>query len=77
MKSPLSLSAIARFARGRKALSHKGRGDATVAKALGKHDPAATESHALPSMAKTLKFLYLICRKKGTGDRDMTARARA
>jgi hypothetical protein len=28
---------------------------------------AAIESHANPSMAKPLKFLYLICRKTGRG----------
>jgi hypothetical protein len=38
---------------------------------------AAIESHALASMAKPLKFLYVICRKPGQGERDMTARKRA
>jgi hypothetical protein len=33
---------------------------------LAPQEPA-TESHALPSMAKGLKFLYLICRKPGRG----------
>jgi hypothetical protein len=38
---------------------------------------SSLEPHGQPSMAKPLKLLYLICRKRGMGERDMTARETA